>query len=120
MRRNVHANAETGRSSHGKLTTNEVNMNLVIGMLKEIKDDMKQYLFHMRMDCVDVSVFFPLKDDESLRNFMDRDHAEWHLRQKGFYHLLFTTVTKSKKKFSTALLHTLFTRNFIKTHKWPG
>lgn len=108
----VRANYERGKC-------NDVFQKKVLGLLNEIKDDMKKYSFHMQMDSTDLSEFFPLKNKHDLAKFMDRDHEEWPLRRRGFYHLLFTTVSQTKKKFASGLLHTLFSRNFIKEHKWP-
>lgn len=88
-------------------------------MLQEIKDEIRQFSYHMRMDTNDVSDFFPLKDPGSLSAFMDKTHPDWDARKHGFYHLLFTTLTNKKKKFARALLHTIFTRQFIATHRWP-
>ena len=119
MRRNAHNTCDTVRANFDKLSINEYNVTKIMDMLSDIKDDMRKFNFHMRMDTVDISDFFPLKSDADMKNFMDKSHEDWPMRRRGFHHLLFTTVTKSKKKFSTALLHTLFTRQFIANHKWP-
>lgn len=94
-------------------------MKKVVDMLVEIKEDMKQFTFHLRMETCDMSDFFPLKDHDTLNRFLDKSHEDWTMRRKGFYHLLFTTVTRNKKKFGTALLRILFSREFIANHKWP-
>ena len=88
-------------------------------MLQDIKDGMLQFSYHMKMDTIDISSFFPVKDEESLQLFMDRKHPDWNARRHGFYHLLFTALTKKKKKFAKALLHTVFSREFIGGHRWP-
>ena len=119
MRRNCHGTNDIVRSNHSKLEVNEYNMKSVMVMLKEIKTDMRQFTFHMRMDTCDLGSFFPLKNDTDLQSFMDRTHPDWPLRMRGFYHLLFTTVTKTKRRFGGALLHTLFSRDFVSTHRWP-
>lgn len=106
------------RSNFESHKCNEFSNKTVIGMLSAIQKDMKQFSFHMRMDTVDVSEFFPLESNAQLQRFLDRSHEEWPLRRRGFYHLLFTTVTKEPKRFASALLHTLFTRTFIHEHKW--
>lgn len=103
-----------------KLICNEYNMKTILSLLKEIKDDMKELTYHRKMDSVDLSVFFPVDSDEDLNNFLNRDHEDWAARRKAFYHLMFTTVNNSKDKFACALLHSLFTRNYISTHQWPG
>lgn len=116
----MHNTNDIVRLLQQKFDSNSVIMNAVVQMLKEIKVDMKQYTYHMRMDCVDVSEFFPLSDATDLARFMDRSHKEWDLRRKGFYHLLYTTVTNKKRRFPGALLHAIFTREYIANHKWPN
>ena len=120
MKRNIHNSSDTGKCCLEKLKCNEYYTQEVLGHIKDIKRDLLQFTFHMKMDTVDLSQFFPLQSHEPLLEFMNRGHEDWNLRRKGFYHLLFTTVTKSQKKFAAALLHTLFTRNFIRKHRWPG
>lgn len=115
----MHGTNDCVRFNREKLISNEYFTKLIMDMLKEIKGDMRQFTFHMRMDSVDVSEYFPLRDAGSLNEFFDRKHEEWPLRRRGFYHLLFTTVTTSKRKFGTGLLHTLFTRDFVSNHRWP-
>lgn len=119
MRRNGHGTNDIVRSNHDKLVYNEHNMQTLLTMMRELKDDMLKFTFHMRMDYSDVGQFFPLKSNQDLQNFMDRNNPDWPLRMKGFYHLLYTTVTKNKRRFGGALLHTLFSRNFIIGHRWP-
>ena len=119
MRRNVHGTYDIVRSNNDKLVNNECDMKNLISMVKDVKEDMKKYTFHMRMDYCDVGQFFPLQSDQDLQKFMDRQHPDWHLRMKGFNHLLYTTVTKNKRRFGGALLHTLFSRQFIPCHRWP-
>lgn len=119
MRRNMFNTNDIVKSHLDKLGCNETYLKNIISMMMEIKDDMKQFSFHMRMDSIDISEFFPLKSDDDLKRFMDKSHEEWPLRRRGFYHLLYTTVSKNPKKFAAALLHTLFSREFISNHRWP-
>lgn len=119
MRRNVFHTSDTVRSNHNKLVTNETNVKVMMDMLREIKEEMKKFYFHIKMDSIDICEFFPLKSDDDLNRFMDKTHENWEMRRKGFNHLLYCTVTKVKRRFSTALLHLLFTRDFIANHKWP-
>lgn len=110
---------ELGRSNHEKLKCNDYYMKAMMSMLQEIKEGMLKNNYHMKMDTNDVSDFFPIKDEQSLKLFMDRTHSEWDARKHGFYHLLYTTITKKKKKFARALLHTVFSRPYISSHRWP-
>lgn len=59
----THTN-DTVRANHDKLKSNENVSNTMMGMLKEIKDELKQFSYHMRMDSLDLSEFFPLKNEE--------------------------------------------------------
>ena len=119
MRRNMFNTNDIVKCHLDKLGCNDNQLKTIISMLKEIKEDMSKYNYHMKMDSTDISDFFPLKSEGDIKKFMDKSHDEWPLRRRGFYHLLFTTVTKNKKKFATALLHTVFTRDFISNHRWP-
>lgn len=116
----MHSTSDCVRANYGKLQTNEKLMFEALDMLKDIKADMKKYIFHMNMESQDISEFFPLKNAGDLERFMDRGHKDWQERKTGFYHLLYTTISPCKKKFSTAFLHTVFTRKFIKNNQWPG
>ena len=109
---------------------------------KEIKQHLIQYNFHMKMDTVDISEYFPLKSDGDIRTFMNNDE-EWNSRKKesnnlhfryrhtcliiflnynlqAFYQVLFNLRTKVGNKFAPALLHMVFSREFIRNHKWPA
>ena len=48
---------------------------------KEMKHHLIQYNFHLRMDTVDISPFFPLQSNEDLNKFLQRDE-EWIQRKK--------------------------------------
>lgn len=56
----------------------------VLELLKETKS-MKQYLiqynYHLRMDTVDISGFFPLQSNDDIVRFLQRDD-EWIPRKK--------------------------------------
>ena len=72
MRRNMHSTNDCVRFNREKLVNNEYSMKIVVDMLKDIKQDMKQFTYHVKMDSVDVSEFFPLKNEDSLEKFFNR------------------------------------------------
>lgn len=119
MRKNLINVIEIVRSNNEKMKCNDYYMRAILATVQEVKDGMRQFCFHTKMDTNDVSDFFPLKNKESLSLFMDKGHPDWNARRHGFYHLLFTTLTKKKKKFAKAILHTIFSREFIANHRWP-
>lgn len=118
MKRNCQGTHDTVRFNSQKLVPIDCNTKLILDHVIEIKQDIRRFNFHIKMDMIDMSLYFPLENDASLAEFMAKDE-DWEKRRKGFHHLLYTVVTNDKKKFSGALLHTLFTRDFVRNHKWP-
>lgn len=55
----------------------------VLKETKEIKQNLIQYNYHLRMDTVDVSHLFPLQTDDDVREFL-RNDQEWNQRKKVF------------------------------------
>lgn len=53
----------------------------VLKETKEMKQHLIQYNFHLRMDTIDISGFFPLKSNKDLVTFLQRDD-EWIGRKK--------------------------------------
>lgn len=102
-----------------KHKSNEVLLQTILDEVRDVKRDMKQYTFHLKMKYVDISDFFPLESDEKLEEFLDKTHEEWESRKTSFYDLLYNAVTDKRKRLACALLHLLFTRDFIRDHKWP-
>lgn len=72
MRRNMHSTNDCVRFNREKLVSNEYSMKMVVDMLREIKQDMSQFTYHVKMDSVDVSEFFPLRSATCLEKFFDR------------------------------------------------
>lgn len=120
MRRTQQYTYDLSRSNFESHKCHDYSNKFTTGILLDIQKDLRKFTFHMRMDTVDISDFFPVNDDETLEKFLDKDHPDWQLRKRGFYHLLYNTLSTNPKKFAAALLHTVFTRNFISKHKWPG
>ena len=59
----------------------------VLELLKEVKDikhQLVQYNYHVRMDTVSIAHLFPLKSDDDLKTFLEQDE-EWNQRRKVFY-----------------------------------
>lgn len=117
------------RNMQGFQDTNQANFNngksiatdvkILLKHVVDIKKDFRQHKYHMEMQNVDLSEYFPLESDHQLQRFLDKTDGEWEERKKGFYQLLYNAVTTKKKRFACALLHILFKRDFIKAHKWP-
>lgn len=119
MKRNMKATYVLTQIGNNKHSRNESDLSTILSYVSEIRSDVKQLAFHQKMDRVDVSLFFPVETDSQINEFLDRNNDGWEARKKGFHHLLYNAVSKCKKRFSCALLHLLFTRDYIRDHKWP-
>lgn len=75
--------------------------------------------FQTNMKGCDISEFFPVKCNEKLEIFMDRDHPEWESRKTEFYNFLFSVATNVKKGFARGLIKAMFSREYISAVKWP-
>lgn len=72
---------------------------------------------------IDINEYFPVTDDSNLQRFLDKTDGRFHMRREEFEHFLYCNVTKTqklKRPFETNLLQTLFSREFISSHRWPG
>lgn len=142
MNRHLSYYHQSVRLSSEKDVNFENGLAELLSETKQIRTSISQFTFHIKMDIADITPYFPIKCDDDILNFLQRDeewnqrrkasffwfilfihvliHFENHFFSQAFYHLLFNTVTKNKKRFAHALLHILFTREYIRDHKWPA
>lgn len=72
---------------------------------------------------VQIDSFFPVKVDGDLERFLDKSDGLFQSKREEFENFLFCNVTmivKHKRPFESHLLSTLFARDYISSHKWPG
>ena len=72
---------------------------------------------------VDIGEYFPIKSLTSLKKFLDKSDGNFEIRRDQFEDQLYNTVTntlKLKRPFESSLLATVFSREFMSSHKWPG
>ena len=70
------------------------------------------------MKTVNIYDFFPVKTDEQLKKFLEKD-AQYEDRKEQFYSILLPTVTETQSKFGNAVLKAVFDHSFVVTHRWP-
>ena len=80
----------------------------------------KLVMFHKGFSKKHVHMFFPLRSQENLRDFMDRQHPDFEIRMEEFQHLMLLTISDSIQKFADALMDIFFTREFAAAVKWPS
>lgn len=88
-------------------------------MLTSQKDENAKVNGYLKTKIPNMAEFFPLKDSESLERFLDSSDGLFHLRRAEFANLLIPCVSEKKNLFGTAVLNSLFSDEFVKTHSWP-
>lgn len=91
-------------------------------------EDIQQNMFRLSSRCdmkkkVNIDNFFPIKDDAQLEKFLDKSDGDFQVRRDEFEHYLYCHVTRNlklKRPFETDLLSTVFNRDYISSHRWPG
>ena len=72
---------------------------------------------------INIDDFFPIKQDSDLRRFLDKTDGQFNLRRDEFEAMLYLNVTrnvKSKRPFESYLLASVFSRDYISSHRWPN
>lgn len=120
MRRNHENTNEVVRENHSELKAIRTEVVEIRSELAEVVHQVKKATYQSVMQGPDISEFFPVKKEQQLVDFMDRQHPEWEGRKREFYNFLFNCVTDDKKSFTKGLLKTLFSRDYMLTVKWPS
>ena len=72
---------ENNRLQSDKATKMESALMQVLQETRVIKKNLVQYNYHLRMDTVDISQYFPILSESQLIDFMKPDE-EWNQRKK--------------------------------------
>ena len=119
MRRNGRGILDYVKENHYFHKANKEELESVKSIALEIKDDVKNSMFQIKMEEANITEFFPAQDNDSISRFME-NNTTFNLRRRGFYNLLKTIANSgSKKKFSESLLTTLFSLDYKRQKKWP-
>lgn len=96
----------------------------MMGILEELQATVLRLSAKVDMTTkVDIQKYFPVTQDSDLQRFLDKSDGQFHLRREQFENFLYCSVTRTlklKRPFETSLLATLFSRDFISSHRWPG
>ena len=88
-----------------------------------MQNQMTRLAFNIDMDTVDIYIYFPAKDNTMIHNFLSDEDGNFHAKRKQFEYMLYTCITsqKSQKRpFGEALKNTIFSRQYVSTHRWPS
>lgn len=100
------------------------NQNKMMAMILDIQQNVQRLAVHLDMrKKIRIDDYFPVKQDSDLQKFLDKTDGLYILRREEFENMLYNNLTKSmklKRAFEATLLSTLFSREFISSHRWPG
>lgn len=64
---------------------------------------------------------FPMNTQEQIYAFLDDSDGTFSARMRGFHEYLFLHIrSDDEKKFRSALLNHLFSKDYQKNHHWPS
>ena len=115
--------------SASKLTTERdklflENQEKMINILEDIRGSLQRVTCNIDMRKeVQIEEYFPIKSLATLKKFLDKSDGNYQIRRDEFEDQLYNTVTntlKLKRPFESSLLATVFSREFMSSHKWPG
>lgn len=78
--------------------------------------------FDMRKKVL-IDQYFPIKRDSDLINFLNKLDGQFIIRREEFENYIYCSVTntlKLKRPFENSFIAAVFSRDYIKTHKWPS
>lgn len=124
MKRNTKILVQAARSSAEREKTFAENQNKMMGIVKDLQEQVLRLSSKFDMQKKeDIDNYFPVKVDSDLDRFLNKGDGQFKIRREEFENWLYCTVTKNirlKRPFETSLLAAVFTRDYIKSHKWPG
>lgn len=121
LRRNLENTHGFAQAIHKEILELKERITALETLIQGISAQVHKANFKTLMaDDVDLSEFFPVERKEQIEQFMDREHPEWNARKQEFYHFLYTLASKIKKGFARSMIKALFSRQYIKTVKWPS
>lgn len=96
----------------------------ILALLEDVQATLLRVTSRLDMKTeVKMDDYFPIKTDLDMQRFLDKGDGQFHLRREGFENMLYCNLTKSikiKRPFEATLLSTLFSRDYISGHRWPG
>ena len=104
-------------------TTIETNQGKMMEQLNRMEKELQRLAFDIDMNRPDITDFFPIKDNGSIREFLSNEDGNFKERRKQFEFLLYDVSSKQKthqKQFGEALKKLLFTRDYVSSHRWPN
>ena len=120
LRRNLENTHGIATASHQNTLDLKNQLANLDSKMDAVLAQVQKATFKSVMEGPDLSEFFPVENNEQLELFMNREHPQWEARKNEFYHYLYTISSNIKKGFARGLVKALFSRQYIRTVKWPS
>ena len=99
------------------------NQTKIMDQLTRMESQMERLAFNIDMTSIDISGYFPIRNNEMIYAFLSNEDGTLEEKKKLFEYMMYTSVTTlktMKRAFGESLKTTLFSREYIATHRWPS
>lgn len=100
------------------------NQEKIISILEDVQHNLQRLSCELDMrKKINLDDYLPVKDLSDIKKFMNKSDGQFHLRREEFENYLYCTVTntlKLKRPFESSVLASIFSRDFLSSHRWPG
>ena len=100
------------------------NQAVILEILQDLQKTVLRLASNADMESkINIDNYLPIKTDADLDRFLDKKDGLFAEKRKEFENFLYCQVTRNlklKRPFEATLLGTLFSRDFISSHRWPG
>ena len=124
----VKKNLRTQHNVVKSLRDNHEDMKKEISKVKSLVQELlgvvKDFKFSANYVSPQMKYFFPCDSDEKMQSFLSNEDGKLEEKVMEFEKYLYNAINGKKsqsgaKNFIDNLLHQLFTREYIVSHRWP-
>ena len=122
MRRNLRNTAENVRANGQEIKEVKSSNEHIHTRLDAISNQLQILVTERSMDGVQIEDYLPFPDNDTITKFLSNSDGNFAKRKFELDQMLHTAILTNRnvKHFADAICKTLFTRNYIATHKWPA
>ena len=121
IKKNVKNHNDGIKVNSERLAQVEKTQECILASCSRMEEMIKQISFHVVMDTETIDHLFPIDSNTAVESFMSNSDGRFVKRKRELEKLIFSVWSPNitKRQFSDNLINTLFTRNYIATHRWP-
>lgn len=96
----------------------------MMAMMEDMQATLLRLSSHWDMQKeINIDDYFPINHDADVAKFLDKSDGLFPKKRLEFESFLYCNVTRNlklKRSFEASLLSIVFSRDFIRSHRWPG